>query len=135
MGQDSGGAPPATGTTPAKRTVLSADEVRAFTERAPRCKVAMQVLCTIPDENQGSEFVEAELVNVSSSGMLLANALLPIGAVVEFKFMLDARLVALAGRAEVVRALAEPPRMGLRFVMLDEAAQTLVRQQIGRAHV
>jgi hypothetical protein len=132
MGQDSGGAPPATGTTPAtvKRAVLSADEVRAFTERAPRCKVAMQVLCTVPDENQGSEFVQAELVNVSSSGMLLANALLPLGAVVEFRFMLDDGLVALAGRAEVVRAVAEPPRMGLRFVMLDEAAQTLVRKLV-----
>jgi len=130
MGQDSGDAPPATATTPAKRSALSADEVRAFTERAPRCTVAMQVLCTIPDENQGSEFVEAELVNVSSSGMLLANAQLPVGSVVDFQFMLDDRLVALAGRAEVVRSVAEPPRMGLRFVTLDEAAQTLVRQLV-----
>ena len=41
MGQDSGAKPRPTGT----RSALSADEVRAFTDRAPRCKVAVAVMC------------------------------------------------------------------------------------------
>ena len=69
MGQDSGGPPPPTAT--AKRSALSADEVRVFADRAPRCMVALQVLCTIPGEGEDAEFLEAELVNVSSSGMLV----------------------------------------------------------------
>ena len=128
MGQDSGGPPPPTAT--AKRSALSADEVRVFAERAPRCTVALQVLCTIPGEGEGAEFLEAELVNVSSSGMLLTSGTLPIGAVVDFQFKLDDGLVALSGRAEVVRTVAEPPRMGLRFVRLEDAARTLVQRLI-----
>ena len=63
--------------------------------------------------------------------MLLANAQpLPLGAVVEFQFKLDDGLVALAGRAEVVRTLADPPRMGLRFVLLDDAALSLVQRLV-----
>jgi hypothetical protein len=126
MGQDSGGPPPAT----TKRSALSPDEVRVFADRAPRCKVSLEVLCTIPDEGQGAAFLEAELVNVSGSGMLLAAAqVLPIGAVVDFQFKLDG-LVALSGRAEVVRTVAEPARMGLRFVSLDDAARDLVQRMV-----
>src|SRR3954447_15504111 len=110
MVKDSGGPPP--GTAPAiaapRRSALSADVVRAFTDRAPRCRVAMQVLYTLPGETPDSELIEAELVNVSSSGMLLANARpLPVGAVVEFQFKLADGLVALAGRAEVMRVMVE----------------------------
>jgi hypothetical protein len=135
MGKDSGGPPRATPTgtmtaTP-RRSTLSADVVRAFTDRAPRCRVAMQVLYTVPGETPGSDLIEAELVNVSSSGMLLANAQpLPVGAVVEFQFKLDEGLVALAGRAEVMRAMDDPPRTGLRFVLLDVEALTLLQQLI-----
>jgi hypothetical protein len=133
MAKDSGGPPP--GTAPAiaapRRSALSADVVRAFTDRAPRCRVTMQVLYTIPGETPGSELVEAELVNVSSSGMLLANARpLPLGAVVEFQFKLGDGLVALAGRAEVVRVIAEPALIGFRFVLLDVEALTLLQQLI-----
>jgi hypothetical protein len=130
MGDDSGGAPPPTGT--AKRSALSADEVRAFTERAPRCLVSLEVLCTMPGEGADAEIVEAELINLSSSGMLLASRRqrLPVGAVVDFEFRLDAVLIALSGRAEVVRSVAEPPRMGLRFVMLDAAARSLVQRLV-----
>jgi hypothetical protein len=124
MGQDSGGGPPA------RRSALSPDEVRAFTDRAPRCKVALQVLCTLPQDNQGAEFLEAELVNLSTSGMLLSSAeLLPTGAVVEFQFKLG-DLIVLSGRAEAVRTVAQPPRMGLRFVMLDGAARSLVQRLV-----
>ncbi len=130
MGHDSGGPPPTTAT--AKRSALSPDEVRVFTDRAPRCRVALKVLCTIPtaEEGQEVESVETELVNVSASGMLLTCAkLLPVGAVVDFQFKLgDA--VLLTGRAEVVRTVAEPPRMGLRFVSLDSAARDLVQRMI-----
>jgi PilZ domain-containing protein len=129
MGHDSGGAPRATPT--GKRSALSADEVRAFTDRAPRCTVSLEVLCTVPDESEGSGLLEAELINLSSSGMLLACAQpLPSGAVVEFQFKLDDGLVALSGRAEVVRTVAAPPRMGLKFVMLDDAARDLVERLV-----
>lgn len=135
MGQDSGGPPRATPTatmtvTP-RRSALSADVVRAFTDRAPRCRVAMQVLYTLPGETPGSELIEAELVNVSSSGMLLANTKgLPVGAVVEFQFKLDEGSVALAGRAEVMRVMTEPSQIGLRFVLLDVEALTLLQQLV-----
>src|SRR5262245_35599246 len=132
MGQDSGGPPPANAT--AKRSALSADEVRAFIDRAPRCRVSLQVLCTIPGEGQASEILEAELVNVSSSGMLLEGPqLLPNGAVVDFQYKLDDGLVALSGRAEVVRTVTDPPRMGLRFVVLEPAALSLVQSLVDSA--
>src|SRR5262245_52081211 len=129
MGHDSGGGPPATPT--AKRSALSPDEVRAFTDRAPRCLVALQVLCTLPEDNQGAEFPAAELVNLSPYGMLVASAeLLPTGAVVECQFKLGDGLIVLSGRAEVVRTVAEPSRMGLRFVLLDGAARSLVQRLV-----
>ena len=133
MANDSGGPPPATapGTAGPRRSALSADVVRAFTDRAPRCRVAMQVLYTVPGETPTTELIEAELVNVSSSGMLLANTQpLPLGAVVEFQFKLAEGLVALAGRAEVVRSSADPPRVGFRFVLLDVEALTLLQQLV-----
>ena len=42
MGDDTGAQAAPTGT----RSAVSADEVRAFTERAPRCKVSVAVVCT-----------------------------------------------------------------------------------------
>jgi hypothetical protein len=129
MGQDSGDGPPATAAE--KRSALSADEVRAFADRAPRCRVSMQVLCTVPGDRDDSGMLEAELINVSSSGMLLVSAhALQVGAVVEFAFKLDDSLVALAGRAEVVRTVSHPPRMGLRFVTLDSAAANFVQRLV-----
>src|SRR3954470_6256701 len=128
MGHDSGDGPPTTATV--KRSALSADEVRVFADRAPRCTVSLQVLCTVPGDADETE-MKAELINVSSSGMLLASARgLLVGAVVDFEFKLDDGLVALSGRAEVVRTISEPPRMGLRFVMLDDAALSLVQRLI-----
>ena len=41
MGHDTGAPPRPTGT----RSALSADEVRAFTDRAPRCRVSVAVVC------------------------------------------------------------------------------------------
>jgi len=131
MGHDSGGSPPAPRDLTGKRLALSGDEVRAFTERARRCMVSLEVLCTMPGEGEGVEAVEAQLINISSSGMLLASRQrLPVGAVVDFEFKLDEVLIALSGRAEVVRAVSEPPRMGLRFVMLDAAARSLLEQLV-----
>jgi hypothetical protein len=129
MGQDSGGPPPAT--APAKRSALSADEVRAFTDRAPRCRVALQVLCSVPNDKEGSDFLETELVNLSMSGMLLASPEpLPVGTVVDFQFRLGEKLIVLSGRAEVVRTVADPPRMGVRFVALEGDARTFVERLI-----
>ena len=55
MGHDSGEAPRPTAATmtTAKRSALSPDEVKVFTERAPRCHVSLQVLCTVPGEGAG----------------------------------------------------------------------------------
>jgi hypothetical protein len=129
MGHDSGDGPPATAT--GKRSALSADEVRAFADRAPRCKVSLQVLCTVPGDRDESQMLETELINVSSSGMLLASKdALQVGAVVDFEFKLDDATVALAGRAEVMRTVPHPPRMGLRFVTLEGAGLTLVQRLI-----
>src|SRR4051794_25250659 len=59
----------------AKLPALSTDEVRAFIERAPRCKVRVAVLCQPSPAGRASppsEFVEAQLVNLSRTGMFLA---------------------------------------------------------------
>src|SRR4051812_35489894 len=129
MGHDSRDGPPAI--TTMKRSALSPDEVRVFADRAPRCTVSLQVLCTVPGDADDAQTVTAELINVSRSGMLLASARgLQVGAVVDFDFKLDDGLAALSGRAEVVRTISEPPRMGLRFVMLDDAAMSLVQRLI-----
>jgi len=128
MSDDSGGAPPS---APPAKGSLNADEVRVFTERAPRCLVSLEVLCTVPGEGAGAEHIEAQLVNISSSGMLLASRQpFPIGTVVDFEFKLDEVLIALSGRAEVVRAITQPPRMGLRFVMLDGPARSLLQRLV-----
>ena len=49
MGHDTGAPPRPTGT----RSALSADEVRAFTERAPRCKVSVAVVCAPAEAGDG----------------------------------------------------------------------------------
>ena len=51
---------------------------------------------------------------------------LAVGAEVEFKFQLDDGVVALSGRAEVVRIVSDPVGMGLRFVSLDGSGRELV---------
>ena len=76
------------------RSALSADEVRAFTERAPRSKVVVAVLFT-PEQGAGAaadarRLVTAELVNVSSSGMFVSSSrLFEVGTPVRFQFKLD----------------------------------------------
>jgi hypothetical protein len=126
MGDDSGGKPHATASP---RSALSADEVRAFVDRAPRCTVSMTVLCT---PAQAKVAVEVELVNVSSSGMFVASTnLLEVGTEVGFEFKLDDGLVALRGNAEVVRR--ELRGMGLRFVLLDEMGRELVARLVAAA--
>jgi hypothetical protein len=123
MGHDTGAKPRP---TPAP-SALSADE-RAFIERAPRSKVAVAVVCTPTD---GGESITAELVNLSSSGMLVASAQTPaIGAAIAFKFQLDDGTVVLSGRAEVARLVTYPPGMGLRFVSLDGAGRELVQRLV-----
>ena len=110
------------------RPALSTDEVRAFIDRAPRCKVRIQVLYQ-PDGNQTT--VETQLVNLSSSGMYLASRgpLLEIGATVEFQFSVDDGLVVMKGTAEVMRVShtgTDERGMGLRFVELDTETQDLI---------
>jgi uncharacterized protein (TIGR02266 family) len=108
------------------RPVLTTAEVRAFTERAPRCKVSIHVLYQPPGLN---DTVETQLVNLSSSGMFLAtNAnLLSVGVTVAFQFSLDDGLLVMKGTAEVVRVVSDGERgMGLRFVELDAESRELV---------
>jgi len=121
MGHDTGAPPRPTGT----RSALSADEVRAFTERAPRCKVSVAVVCA---PTEAGDTLSGELVNLSNSGMLIASPhAMAIGAEVAFKFQLDDGVVALSGRAVVVRIVSDPEGgMGLRFVSLDGAGRELV---------
>jgi hypothetical protein len=112
------------------RPALTTDEVRAFTDRAPRCKVQIHVLCQPPGQPPGKDTqVETELVNLSRSGMYLASrrTLLDVGAIVAFQFSLDDGLVVMHGTAEVMRVTTESPRgMGLRFVELDAESRELV---------
>ena len=120
MGHDTGEKPRQTGT----RSALSADEVRAFTDRAPRCKVAVAVVCA-PTES--GEELSGELVNLSSSGMLIASTRqLAVGAEVAFKLPLDDGVVVLSGRGVVVRIVSDPEGMGLRFLSLDGSGRELV---------
>jgi uncharacterized protein (TIGR02266 family) len=109
------------------RPALTTDEVRAFIDRAPRCKVSIHVLYQQP--GMADETVETELVNLSRSGMFLSSRgkLLEVGATVEFQFSLDDGLVVMHGTAEVARVNATGERgMGLRFVALDAESRELV---------
>jgi hypothetical protein len=131
MGDDGSGAKPRATGTP--RSALSADEVRAFTDRAPRCKVVVAVLF-IADEAEagGGKRADAELVNVSSSGMFVASSRhFEVGTPVRFQFKLDDGAVALGGTAVVVRR--ELKGMGLKFISLDQAAQELVGRLVEAA--
>jgi PilZ domain len=130
MGDETVGKPRTTGT----RSTLTADEVRTFAARAPRARVAVAVPC-LPAGALPTQTIDAELVNISASGMFVASAeRLDIGTVVEFAFKLDDGLVALRGRAEVVRlASQDTVGMGLRFVALDESGQELVAKLIDAA--
>jgi len=108
------------------RPALTTDEVRAFIERAPRCKVRIHVLYQPPGVN---DTVDTQLVDLSRSGMFLASRgqLLDVGVTVEFQFSLDEGLVVMKGTAEVVRVSLERERgMGLRFVDLDADSRKLV---------
>jgi uncharacterized protein (TIGR02266 family) len=111
------------------RPALTTDEVRAFIDRAPRCKVRIHVLYQ-PSGQDAT--VETQLVNLSRSGMFLAarGPLLAIGETVEFQFSLDDGLVVMKGTAEVARLTpggGDGERgMGLRFVALDADSRALV---------
>jgi uncharacterized protein (TIGR02266 family) len=109
------------------RPALTTDEVRAFIDRAPRCKVRIHVLYQPPGHDTT---VETQLVNLSTSGMFLASrgALLEIGAKVEFQFSLDDGLVVMKGTAVVARVspTGDDRGMGLRFVELDAETRALV---------
>jgi hypothetical protein len=111
-----------------RRPALTTDEVRAFIDRAPRCRVRIHVLYHPPGE---AESVETLLVNLSRSGMFLAShgKLLDPGVVVGFQFSLDDGLPVLKGTAEVMRLALEGERgMGLRFVDLDADALALLER-------
>jgi hypothetical protein len=129
MGDDSGTKPPATANP---RSALTAAEVRAFVDRAPRCKVRVAVAWEAADGTSprgGAAATDAELVDVSSSGMFVATQRgLPIGSRVTFEFKLDDGLVALRGIAEVARA--ELRGIGFRFVTLDDDAKDLVARLV-----
>jgi hypothetical protein len=129
MADDSGKKPRVTGTF---RSALSSAEVRAFTARAPRCRVAIGVVCRprgAPAGTAAERAIDAELVNLSTSGMLLrGQTQLEIGTVVEFQFALDDGKVPLSGSAEVVRRDAGV--MGMKFVALGSGGAELVARLV-----
>jgi uncharacterized protein (TIGR02266 family) len=129
--ETSGKSGPVAGPMSGPSTVLTNDEVRAFPVRAPRARVSVAVPC-LPSGALPSQAIEAELVNISRSGMFVATVeRLAVGTIVEFSFKLDDELLALQGQAEVVRHGAENVAgMGLRFVALDDAAERLVARVI-----
>jgi uncharacterized protein (TIGR02266 family) len=113
------------------RPALTTDEVRAFIDRAPRCKVSIHVLYQPAGQPADKDAtVETRLVNLSTSGMYLASRgpLLDVGAQVEFQFSLDDGLVVMKGTAEVMRVARDGDErgMGLRFVALDAESRALV---------
>lgn len=110
-----------------RRAVLTTDQMRAFVDRAPRCKVRIAVHCLPPGV---PELVEAQLRDVSRSGMFLSSQhLLAIGTSVDFQFNLDDDVVVLRGSAEVVRLDETGERgMGLAFTNLDDAARSLIER-------
>jgi PilZ domain len=128
MGDETAGKPRAAASP---RSVLTSDEVHAFAVRATRARVSVAVPC-VPAGASEAQLFEAELVNISRSGMFLATGqLLDVGAIVDFAFKLDDGLLALRGSAEVVRqASQDTVGMGLRFVALDESGQELVSRLI-----
>jgi uncharacterized protein (TIGR02266 family) len=108
------------------RPALTTDEVRAFIDRAPRCKVSIHVHY---QPSGMEETVETQLLNLSRSGMFLATkgTLPDVGLKVEFQFSLDDGLVVMKGTAEVVRVVRDGDRgIGLRFVELDAESRELV---------
>jgi uncharacterized protein (TIGR02266 family) len=129
MADDSGSQAPASVVT---RAALSTEQMRAFVDRAPRCKVRIAVPCQQVDHPRGvSEPFDTQLVNVSRTGMFLATAHPPeIGTSVAFRFALDTGLVVLQGTAQVVRLGDgdEPGEsgMGLRFTALDQDGRHLI---------
>jgi hypothetical protein len=122
MSDHKGARPPAPGPY---GSALTTDQVRVFADRAPRCKVRITVLFQPLDE---AGVVEAQLVNVSKTGMFVAaTRLLPIGTTATFQFRLDDDLIALSGTAEVVRLVEAGERgMGLRFEALVGEGSHLV---------
>lgn len=132
MADDSGNKPRPTGSF---RSALSAAEVRVFTARAPRCRVVVAVLCrprdsgARPTEAGALRSIDAELVNLSTSGMLVSGSgLFELGTIAEFQFRLDDGTVALSGSAEVVRRDAEG--MAMKFVALGAGGQELVARLV-----
>ena len=119
----------------APRPALTTDEVRAFIDRAPRCRVQIYVLYQPLDprtdgvQRGPGDSVETQLVNLSRSGMFLASRgkLLDVGVTVGFQFTLDDGLVVMKGTAVVARLSPGGERgMGLRFVDLDAESRLLV---------
>lgn len=77
------------------------------------------------------DFVEAQSVNVSVSGMFIATeAPPPVGTRVSFQFALTDGFTLLEGAGEVVRVVTSGPAkgMGIRFVELDEKNRKLIER-------
>lgn len=77
------------------------------------------------------DFVEAQSVNVSVSGMFIATETPPpVGTRVSFQFALTDGFTLLEGAGEVVRVVTGGPAkgMGIRFVELDEKNRKLIER-------
>ena len=93
--------------------------------RSARAQVVVPVRCKF---DSIIDFVETQSVNISRTGMFLTTPeVVPVGTMLELEVGLADGLSLLKGKAEVVRVSTSPPTgLGVRFVQLEAASQSLV---------
>ncbi len=98
----------------------------AYASREPRASVVVPFRYRY---QTFSDFVDAQSINISRSGMFIAaKDPLPIGTILDFEFSLVDGFALLKGKAEVVRTTMTPSGMGLRFQQLDPDSKKLIEK-------
>lgn len=95
-----------------------------------RARVAMPVMCRFESV---LDFVAMQSMNISATGMFIeTDAPAPIGSRIAFDFSLNDGFTLLRGTADVMRVVTAGPvnGMGVRFVELDDASQSLIQRII-----
>lgn len=127
-GADNAGAPPSS-TPPSQGQGQGQGPGQGADRRVgPRSALIVPLRCRF---DSVLDFVEAQSVNVSVSGMFIAtDAPPPVGSRVSFQFALTDGFTLLEGAGEVVRVVTTGPvkGMGIRFVELDEKNSKLIER-------